>query len=112
MGSPRMNYPPYRGSTAGPRTIVLLKILASAWGALRMGGQLLPLPRFRTIQVRPKDFPAALRQAEGEEDRPQGLRRRQGDRIPSSRTRGACKPGETRLHPSARPIAGVIVKPL
>jgi hypothetical protein len=27
-------------------------------------------------------------------------------------TRGACKPGETRLHPSARPIAGVIVKPL
>jgi hypothetical protein len=23
----------------------------------------------------------------------------------------ACKPGETRLHPRARPIAGVIVKP-
>ena len=29
-------------------------------------------PRFRTIQDLPKDLSAALRQAEGEEDRPQG----------------------------------------
>ncbi len=32
-------------------------------------------PRFRTIQDLPKDLSAALRQAEGEEDRPQGFRR-------------------------------------
>jgi putative tryptophan/tyrosine transport system substrate-binding protein len=31
---------------------------------------------------------------------------------PATPARGACKLGETRLHPSARPIAGVIVKPL
>jgi hypothetical protein len=32
--------------------------------------------RFSTIQVRPKDWSAALRQVEREEDRPQGFRRR------------------------------------
>jgi hypothetical protein len=30
--------------------------------------------RFRTIQIRPKDWPAAMRQAEREEDRPRACR--------------------------------------
>ena len=38
------------------------------------GGRSAP-SRFRTIQVLPMDLSAALRQAEGEEDRPQGFGR-------------------------------------
>src|SRR5262245_43357798 len=40
-----------------------------------------PLPQFRTIQVGPKDLPAALRQAELAEKRPQRMSRKSGNRF-------------------------------
>ncbi len=43
------------------------------------GGRSAP-SRFRTIQNLPKDLSAALRQAEAEEDRPQGFCRLPGSR--------------------------------
>jgi predicted nucleic acid-binding Zn-ribbon protein len=58
-----------------------------------------------------EDEIAALRGALAHE-RKRHAAKPKAEKPPSSRTRGACKPGETRLHPSARPIAGVIVKPL